>query len=168
MTERLAAEWRPMQPSDLPAVAAVAEQMHPNYPERPEIFAERLSLYPAGCHVLARDGDIMGYVLSHPWRAFNPPKLDTKLNALPPKPNTYYLHDISILAEAQGRKRADAVLKKLIDAARVAGLPTLSLVAVNDSVEFWMRRGFEITETPELAARLGSYDAEARFMVLTL
>ncbi len=48
--------WRAMTPGDLPAVLAIADVVHPDYPEDAAIFAERLALYPAGCRVLERDG----------------------------------------------------------------------------------------------------------------
>lgn len=161
-------KWRPMAPADLPAINEIAKCVHPDYPERPEIFAERLSLYPQGCHALIEGDSIRGYVLSHPWRSFDPPALDSLLDGLPSRVGTYYLHDISILPRARGRGLADPIIESLIAAARSTGFASMSLVAVNDSVEFWMRRGFEIVETPELAHRLATYDGEARFMVLAL
>jgi GNAT superfamily N-acetyltransferase len=41
-----------MRPSDLPALLAVADAVHPNYPEDAAVFEERLALFPAGCLVL--------------------------------------------------------------------------------------------------------------------
>jgi hypothetical protein len=43
--------WRAMAAADLPAVNALAERIHPSFPEDAAIFAERLRLYPDGCRV---------------------------------------------------------------------------------------------------------------------
>ncbi len=44
-------------------------------------------------------------------------------------------------------------------------MPNLSLVAVNNSIPFWARFGFEVVNEPSLASQLLTYDADARFMV---
>ena len=44
--------WRPMTAADLSAMLSVADIVHPNYPEDPAVFEERLALFPAGCLVL--------------------------------------------------------------------------------------------------------------------
>ena len=163
-----AAIWRPMAAADLDAVEAIAAAVHPAYPERREIPAERLRLHPAGCLVLAGDGGIAGYVVSHPWRALDPPKLDTLLGALPASPATHYLHDLALLPAARGKGAASTVVERLVRVGREAGLPTLSLVAVNRSAPFWERHGFVAVRDPALEAALASYDDDARFMVRAL
>ena len=78
------ARWRAMEAADLAAVERVAAHVHPDYPEDEAVFAERLSLCPEGCLVLARPlGDPCGYVVAHPWRLGQPPALNSLLGALP-------------------------------------------------------------------------------------
>jgi GNAT superfamily N-acetyltransferase len=156
--------WRPMSPADLPAALAVADIVHPRYPEDPVIFAERLALYPAGCLVLMQDEDRIGYIVSHPWRYGEPPALNSRLGALPLPPTTYYIHDIALLPQARGTGAARVVIAQLVDRAGALGLPNLSLIAVNDSVAFWQRHGFAVTPDPALDGKLRSYDESARFM----
>ena len=55
--------WRPMLPADLSMTETIAEQVHPDYPEDPAVFAERLALFPAGCFMLGA----VGYLIAHPW-----------------------------------------------------------------------------------------------------
>ena len=160
--------WRPMTPADLPRVGEIAAALHPSYPESPAVFAERLALYPEGCHVLApAGGALAGYVVSHPWLYQEPPALNTLIGALPAQPSTYYIHDIALLSEARGSKAAQDIVTALIDHARRVGFSNLSLVAVNDSQGFWQRLGFaRVDGGVRLAARLKSYDNEACFMAL--
>jgi len=166
--------WRPMTPADLPLLLAIADVVHPSYPEDAAVFGERLALFPAGCLVLEphrKDGvggpgaKLIGYILSHPWTYAAPPALNSPLGALPTPPTTYYIHDIALLPEARGTGAADAIVGQLIKLAETLGLPNLSLVAVNNSVAFWQRHGFVLTRVPALDAKLRSYDEAARFMV---
>jgi ribosomal protein S18 acetylase RimI-like enzyme len=157
--------WRPMISADLPAALAVADIVHPRYPEDPAIFAERLALYPPGCLVLMRGEDRIGYIVSHPWSYGAPPALNSLLVALPRPPTTYYIHDIALLPQVRGTGAAKTVIARLVNRAEALGLPNLSLIAVNDSVAFWRRHGFAVTPDPALAAKLRSYDESARFMM---
>jgi len=157
--------WRPLTPGDLPAALAVADIVHPNYPEDPAVFAERLALYPSGCLVLIDGEDRIGYIVSHPWIYGEPPALNSLLGALPLPPTTYYIHDIALLPRARGTGAAGLVIAQLVDQAEALGLPNLSLIAVNDSVGFWRRHGFAVNSNPALDRKLRSYDESARFMV---
>jgi ribosomal protein S18 acetylase RimI-like enzyme len=160
-----AQQWRAMTEADRLAVLAIADIVHPNYPEDPLIFTERLALYPQGCFALVRGDDMIGYIVSHPWTYGEPPALNSLLGALPAPPTTYYIHDIALLPEARGIGAARSIIAQLVDLAGKSGLPNLSLVAVNGSAGFWQRHGFAVTVDPALDAKLRSYDDSARFMV---
>jgi len=157
--------WRPMTEADYPSVIAIADKVHVDYPEDDAVFLERHRLYPDGCAVFERDGRVAAYAVTHPWRYAEPPALNVALGALPEKPTTYYIHDIALLPETRGSGAGSAIADAVIAHAAQAGLPNVSLVAVNGSTPFWSRFGFEIVSEPKLAAKLLSYDADARFMV---
>ena len=139
-----------MGQGDLPAVSAIAALVHPDYPEDGAVFAERLRLYPAGCRMLEFGGWAAGYAISHPWVFGRPPRLNTLLGALPADPATLYLHDVALLAAARGAGAASRLLGQLAELARITGLPSLSLVAVNGSAAFWGRQGFGVVQDPAL------------------
>jgi ribosomal protein S18 acetylase RimI-like enzyme len=160
--------WRPMIEADLPAVNAIGDRVHVDYPEDDAVFAERFHLYPDGCATLELDGRPMAYALTHPWHYAEPPALNVMLGALPGDPTTYYIHDIAMLPETRGTGAGSAVVDAIIAHAAETGIPNVSLVAVNGSVPFWSRFGFEVTDEPKVAAKLLTYDSDARFMVLRL
>jgi len=160
--------WRPMTVADLPAVMGIAGIVHPGYPEDEAVFAERLRLCPRGCLVAESGGALVAYAVSHPWHARRPPKLNSLLGALPPAPQTLYIHDIALLPSARGAGLGRAIVAQLADVARGDGLPSLSLVAVNGSAPFWRRQGFVIENAPALQESLRSYDGDAAFMVRRL
>lgn len=157
--------WRAMRPADLRDVARVAARVHPLYPEKDAVFAERLNLYPAGSRVLCdAAGAVAGYVVSHPWREGEIPALDSLLGALPGDRRCYYIHDIALLPEARGQGAAAAALAALAEQARRDGMAEMALVAIGGTQAFWERQGFRAVAAPQLGAKLASYDASARYM----
>lgn len=159
--------WRPMQAADLPIVKSLADIIHPAFPESGAVFANRLALYPAGCAVLDGDDGLKGYVLSHPWRDRSPPPLDAVLTPVA-APTTWYIHDLALLPETRGSGAGTAIVGLLATRARENNLPNMTLVAVNNSVHFWQRQGFTVTDDPALEAKLASYGDQARFMTRDL
>ncbi|MCO5129083.1 MAG: GNAT family N-acetyltransferase [Xanthobacteraceae bacterium] len=166
-------QWRPMAAADLPGVLAVADRVHPAFPEDGAVFEERLRLYPAGCLAFSSGADVLGYAVSHPWRAFDPPALNARLGELSRRSDTYYIHDVALLPELRGSGAAALVVALLIARARKEGFATVSLVAVNGSAGFWAHHGFHDVAARKvvdaaLARKLRGYDDAAAFMVRTL
>lgn len=157
--------WRDLTTLDLPAVEAIAEKVHPSFPEDLAVFAERQRLYPAGTRLLELDGVPSGYVLSHPWRFMALPPLNSLLGAIPEDADTYYLHDLALLPTARGTGAAAMIVGNMLRHAKAAGFANVSLVAVNGSLPFWYKHGFRAQAAPELADKLNSYEQAARFMV---
>lgn len=149
-----------MLADDLPAVARVADELHPTLVEDAAVFAERRRLYPAGCHVAAAEG-ILGYAIAHPWRGDMPPKLNGLLSCLPDDPNLFYLHDIALLPAARGQGLAAGIVALLAGHAQALGLTRIALVSVGDSFSFWAGLGFVATASSGLA----QYGPGARYMV---
>ncbi len=154
-----------MTPDDLPAVEAIATKVHPTLPEDAAVFQERVALYPRGCLVLRAATGLEGYLVSHPWRAADPPPLNHLLRALPALPSSYYLHDIALLPEARGNGAASRAVALLCDHAHHTGLAEISLVAVRDSVGFWRAQGFADATRPAHAEKLAGYGPGACFMI---
>lgn len=169
---KVAARWRPMRPADLPHVAALAAAAHPDHPERPEVFAERLTLAPGSCRVLTGAGDggptLLGYAVAHPWAAAaGPPPLDALLGALPPRPDSWHLHDVVLHPAARGAGHAARLLVRRLAAARAGGLDLATLVAVAGKGAYWERQGFR-PHPPGDAIALASYGPGALFMARRL
>ena len=94
--------WRLARASDLPAISKIAARIHPDLPESPEVFAEKMRLYPDGCRVLVADDGIVGYGLAHPWMQHRIPPLDGFLEQLPGDADCLYLHDVAVLPDFRG------------------------------------------------------------------
>lgn len=160
--------WRKMERADLSAVAVISDLVHERFSERPEIYAERLALWPGGCFVHERSGRIDGYLISHPWRRCDPVPLDAELGGLPGDVDSWYLHDLALLPEARGTGAGAAAVDRVVSRARAAGFAEISLVAVNGADRFWERRGFRRIETQALTEKLASYGPGTFYMVRLL
>ncbi|WP_246216072.1 GNAT family N-acetyltransferase [Microvirga makkahensis] len=157
-----------MVAQDLAKVQILADTIHLDHPEEPQVFAERLRLYPEGCLALEEDGRLIGYALTHPWHFGTPPKLNSLLGGIPAGATTYYVHDVALLPEARGKGHAVQAGERLVRHARDAGFGNLSLVAVNNSQAIWERLGFHVTSVPGLEAKLLTYGPGAVLMVREL
>lgn len=160
--------WRPMAPQDLPQVQALADTIHADHLEDPEVLAERQRVYPQGCLMLIENGSAIGYALTHPWRLGEPPPLNRMLGEIPTQATTYYIHDVALLPEARGKGHAAQIVDRLAAHARGAGFGNLSLVAVNKSQAFWEKAGFRVIAVSGLEAKLASYGPEAVLMMRDL
>lgn len=160
--------WRAMSGYDLEAVNAIANVVHPGFFEAPEVLAEKFELYRNGCYLLEVNEKPAGYVLSHPWKLGSLPALNALLGGLPEPADTFYIHDLALLPLTRGLGAAGKIVAGLTKHAEAMGYATMSLVAVNGSIPFWQKQGFQVEERPDLADKLASYEEDARFMVKIL
>lgn len=151
-----------MGPGDAEAVLALQRLAYPpSHHESWDVLGRKLELWPAGCWVLEEDGQLLAYLFSHPGRQDSPPLLHAALS-LPAAPDAYALHDLALHPQAQGRGLGRQMFALALRQAASAGLPALSLVAVQGSAGFWSRLGFETVMPPP--PQLASYGGKAVFM----
>jgi GNAT superfamily N-acetyltransferase len=159
------AVWRPLMAKDMAAVARVAGFVHADLPERDGVFAERVRRFPDGCLALvAEDGQLGGYALSHPIRRRQPPALDSLLGAIAPDADQYYIHDVCVLPELRGRGLAAQGIRRLLAVAE--RYPSACLVSVYGTAPFWGRYGFGPPPSVDeaLSAKVRGYGADATYM----
>lgn len=164
------AGWRALRPCDLARLERIAEIVHPAYPERAEIPAERLALFAPGCFAAWSGPEMVGYAVSHPGRLGDPPALDTLLGTLPAAPDCLYLHDVALLPAARGAGLGSALIARLVALAAARDLLALALVAVGTSARYWAAHGFRPPPDPPagLSAKLASYGDAAAYLVRRL
>ncbi|GAA4251995.1 GNAT family N-acetyltransferase [Azospirillum formosense] len=159
------AGWRAMELADLDRVMAIAEVVHPDYPEDRAVFAERLALYPEGCAMAEADGIGIGYIVMHPGRLGVPPPLDSPLGALPESPDCLYLHDVALLPAARGLGLGVAALERMDALAARQGFRWLALTSTPGARAFWDAQGFVPRDGGAgLAAKLASYGGGMTYM----
>ncbi|MDI1492620.1 MAG: hypothetical protein OHK93_004402 [Ramalina farinacea] len=154
--------WRALSVSGVKSVASVADSIHPDLPERDEVFAERIQLFPEGCLGLSEStsNDLCGYVISHPIRRLQPPALNSLLGEIASDANQYYIHDLAILPKVRGHGSARECMDKLSAIAR--RYPTTCLISVYGTEQFWSRFGFSPVQINDvLEKKLREYGDDA-------
>jgi ribosomal protein S18 acetylase RimI-like enzyme len=132
-----------MMATDVGAVAHVSDSVHGRYTERADVYAERRALYPAGCFLFERAGQVAGYLICHPWRRDRPVPLDAMLGAIPADSDCFYLHDLALLPTARGSGAGKSGTALAVAGARAGGFDEIRLVAVGGAESFWATQGFE-------------------------
>lgn len=159
--------WQPLQAADLASVDAIQHIIHAELPERLEVLAEKLTLFPEGCRKLVRDGEMVGYALAHPWRLGRVPALNSSLHPMPTNPDCLHMHDVAILPEGRGGNAAGAYVAHLRALAAERGMGALACVSVYGTARLWERHGFMRAEPQPPATALMSY-GPATYMIARL
>ena len=161
----IAGSWRPAVASDLADIQKIADQLHPDLHERPEVFAERLQLFPEGCFVLVRSVQVVGYGLSHPWSLNSIPPLNQLLGSIPQSPECLLIHDVAVLPQARGHGAAAILIELTAKLAQKRGILRLALVSVYNTRPLWTRLGFDVVSDIAVTDKLKSYGQTARYMI---
>ncbi|MHA6891771.1 GNAT family N-acetyltransferase [Ralstonia pseudosolanacearum] len=136
---------RPVTDADLPGVLAVQQACYGNALLEPaEALASRWARSPALCLVAVHGTQLVGYLLSHAWHAWAPPKLHVPL---PPADATHadrvwFVHDMAIAPAGRGQRLGERLHAAAGAAARAQGLHRSCLVAVQGAEAFWRRLGY--------------------------
>ena len=160
--------WRQMQGEDLQDVQALANELHPDLPERESVLREKYQLSPACCFVLISSERVQGYAFVHPWRVLTIPALDDFLHQLPAEPDCLYLHDIALIEQMRGQGALRALFDLILGFAVQSDLRSLALTSVHGSEAIWAHYGFVRQDNPTLSTALASYGPSACYMMRAL
>ena len=162
------AVWCTATSTDLIEIQAIADSIHVDLHEHPEVFAEKLRLFPEGCFVLKQREIVVGYGFSYPWRLNSVPRLNQLLGRFPPMPECLFIHDVALAPQARGRGAVRILFGLLTKVARKRGLTALALVSVYNTHPLWARLGFQVVVDTALMSSLKTYGDLARYMVCRL
>ncbi len=154
-------EWLPLSIDDIESVDRIAGAIHSQLTERPDVLAEKIALFPAGCRKLVSGGAIVGYGLAHPWTLFSAPALNQFCGSIPEPAGCIFIHDIAVLPEARGHRsiaRYAALIRAL---AKEMELTKLACVSVYNTEALWARYGFRVDARVEIAG----YGQSAKYMI---
>ncbi len=159
---------RLMQAADIEAVLDIQRHCYDEAKqESADAFLAKLAASPGSCFVAMLSGKPMAYLVAIPALADAPPPLHSEICELPSTPDALYLHDLAVHPRARGMGLAPALIQAYLAQLVETGLRFGSLTAVNDSMNFWQRHGFEpVDMVAALAHDLTCYGAGARYMRL--
>ena len=159
------ATWLPISASDIVVVDAIATAIHPGLPESPEVFSEKVHLFPSGCFKYVKNNNVMGYGISHPWLLFQIPPLDELLGGIPTNADCMYIHDVAILPAARGNNAAGKYVDKIREVAKLNNLEKIACVSVYGTDVLWGRFGFKIVQSDGINNKLLTYGNSAKYMI---
>lgn len=158
-----------MQEADLDAVIGLQMACYDReFHEPKSSFASKLFAAPDSCWVAAGPQGLLAYLVCLPIEGDGLPALHAPQWRKPLHPDWLYVHDLAIHPQARGTGLASAMLQQATALARDQHLATMGLIAVQGSVPFWHRHGFEPARTPiaqGMAAKLASFGEGAVFML---
>ena len=156
----------PMTLGDIPDALLLQAQSYPEaLREKAAVFAARLAFRPCYCLTARRGGEMVGYLIAHPWERANPPAIGSLADP-GRQADILYIHDLTIAAGARGLGMGERILARAFVCARADGLSEAELIAVEGAHTFWHRLGFREGHSPTIAAKTGQYGAQARWMRL--
>lgn len=118
------------------------------YIEDYRTFLQMKIIYPWGCWGVKKDGSLAGYVFFHPYYDGAVKPLNHTL--VPDgSEDCMYLHDIAIHHLYRGLKLSKMLLEQFDDETARRGYTIQCLVAVQNSHDFWGKRGFNIVRKIE-------------------
>ena len=161
-----------MTERDLPGVLAVQLGCYPpDYHEPESAFRAKLGQCPDTCWVIAcpdgaQTGLIAAYLVCLPVAAGVLPALHQGDWQRPQQATALYLHDLAVGPALRGRGAATQLIEQATQAARQRGLNQLALVAVQGSVPFWQKHGFQDASLTgsERPTSLRTFGPSATFM----
>lgn len=132
-------------------------------PETERVMQRKIELSPSGCLGAWCNGELAGYILSHPWNSSKAcPQLGEYLECLPKVPNSWYIHDLAISSKFRGYGVGKILVNSVFEIAKENGFSTIQLVAIQGSSSFWVRFGFHVED--KSSKTLSSYGEGAAFM----
>ncbi|WP_296229184.1 GNAT family N-acetyltransferase [Ralstonia sp. UBA689] len=158
---------RPAAARDLPGILAVQQACYGDgFLEPGEALASRWARSPAMCLVALNGHQVVGYLLSHAWHAWAPPKLHVPLPAADAADVLWFVHDMAIAPAGRGQRLGERLYAMARAAAQAQGLRQSRLVAVQGADAFWRRLGYQpaAIEPSQLQTLRAIYGDDAELM----
>lgn len=92
--------------------------------------------------VAEHGGEVVGYVLAHPWPERTIPPLNKVYASLPPRSDSLFIHDLALSPGARKTGLAQKLAQSVLQSGVELQLTSASLIAVQGSEGFWRRFGF--------------------------
>ncbi len=135
---------RPARSADLPAVVALDHEAFAPYgtAEAPEVFAQRLAVFPAGFIVAEDAGEVVAYGCSEKWRDLRAPAMnEDPATSHHPDGAAFCITGVAVRRSHRGRGLGLAVGERLLAIAQAQGCRTVVLETTH-AQGLWERLGF--------------------------
>jgi ribosomal protein S18 acetylase RimI-like enzyme len=170
MNRRNSVRIRNMEMDDVETVDAIQRAAYRGVTlDSKEMIARHLESSPSTSWVAGPDGRVVAYLIGF-WTEPGVIQQPEREYLLVEHRSCFYIHDIALLPEVQGRGIGHKLVMHAIAHAKSEGCRAMALVSVQGSRRFWERYGFAVMDDldDEQRAAVHSYCAdggEAYYMV---
>ncbi|WP_373975571.1 GNAT family N-acetyltransferase [Chitinibacter sp. SCUT-21] len=143
---------RTITPADLPRILAIQAASYPAHLLEDEAtFLSKLQFAGKCSWLIEQNGQVLGYLFTHPWHGDTPPALNRAEQAWPSEADRFYLHDLAIHPDGRGLNLSRLLSEHALNWARQQGYSQAMLVAVGDAQTFWQKMGFSVAAKQDAA-----------------
>jgi len=140
---------RPLISTDVAHVLELQQLAYSEtYLESDDSFAVKIASGPETCFGAWFDGRLVGYLVAVPLARDEPLSLNsTQIQPTPmAEAQVLYIHDLAVHPERRKTGLGSVLLVHLYESATRYGIEAYSLVAVQNSSDYWAQRGFTAQE----------------------
>ena len=149
---------RNLKKSEIKLASDLADSIYPKELEESfETFENKFLFYPAGFLGYFIDGKLIGYIVGHSWKGNDLVPLNYVIKEIK-NPDGFYIHDVAISPEYQGRGYGKELMKAIIELAIKEGFRKFLLVAVNEKSKGMIEKfGFKVSNKLEYSPGIIGY-----------
>lgn len=157
------------KPADVSAIHAIQEESYsPSMQEQQDVILCRLQQAPSTCWVAEDDAGVGAYLFAYLSRLGALTPLEGGFR-IAPDADALYLHDLAVSSRMAGKGVGQSLFNRAMAFARAQRLAYSTLVSVQDSCSYWMKRGYVPgTPLPEYGEHLKGYPEDALYMIKSL
>ncbi len=139
---------RSIRPEDWSAIERIQAESYPREVlESLEALQSHWRVSGDTCVVAELEGQVVGYLLAHPWPKRTIPPLNKVYSVLPDDSDSLFIHDLALSPTARRSGMGRDLVRSVLQAGALMRLTTASLIAVQGSEGFWKRFGFTVCDT---------------------
>jgi len=124
--------------------------------ENINVYSTFINVFPDGAWGAFCDNELVGQIFFHPYKNRTEKPLNTEL-VITGKEDSMYLHEIAILPQYRSFGISNSLLKIYDEISEKYKIMNQSLVSVENSLEFWKKKGFSIIKKADAGNYLDGY-----------
>ena len=129
---------------------------HEFHEENIYVYETFISVFPDGAWGAFFEDKLIGHIFFHPYKNKTEKPLNTEL-ILTGKEDSMYLHEIAILHQYRSYGISKYLLNKFNEISEQYKMMNQTLVSVENSTEFWKKKGFSIIKKADANNYLDGY-----------
>jgi len=129
---------------------------HEFHEEDINIYDNFITVFPDGAWGAFHEDRLVGHIFFHPYKNQKEKPLNSKL-VLTGEEDSMYLHEIAILQQYRSHGISKLLLDKFNEISEKYKMMSQTLVSVENSAEFWKKKGFSIIKKADENNYLNGY-----------